>query len=490
MKCRWQKLKVIVMVAFCIVFCKTTAEAAEILPTTVTEPSEGCVLLGLEGSFIADADAALKRINQIRLEACKEGIKNPATGKPLKKSDYVPIKWSNDMEYIARIRAAEGAVYLDHTRPNGKSCFSVSSPKGKSSRGEVLAWNYSDSVVDGINQWYEEKTDWVNNTGGVTGHYTAMINPHNTYVGIATFYSEDTYFPNCTSGEFSSKKGLDGKKMPGVKDCIQMIELKKSALSDVAVSGAATLEIGKDSRFAYRQNAVFSGVRKTTTGLVSFGDVAWKSSKPSVATVNENGIVTGISEGSTKITATSNGKSASITINVLPSIEGKAFLRLTKEKFTYNGRSQYPSIYVLDENGSSIPFDRFELDYPHSCTNVGKYTIKVHFLKKYAGTLSTSFTIVPKGSSLTSISTKKKAITVKWKKQLKQTTGYQLQYTKDKKFKSSVKTVSIGKNTTVSKKISKLQKGKNYYVRIRTYKKVKGKNYYSSWSKTKSIKVE
>ena len=78
-----------------------------IIPTDVTEASEGCILAAVPGEYVSDPDSAIKRINEIRLEACKEGVINPDTGKKLTMADYVPIKWSKDLEYIARIRAAE-----------------------------------------------------------------------------------------------------------------------------------------------------------------------------------------------------------------------------------------------------------------------------------------------------------------------------------------------------------------------------------------------
>lgn len=60
-----------------------------------------------------------------------------------------------------------------------------------------------------IEQWYSEKSDWVNQVpGAVTGHYTSMIDPSNTYIGLGTFYSEDMRYPNTTAGEFSYETGL------------------------------------------------------------------------------------------------------------------------------------------------------------------------------------------------------------------------------------------------------------------------------------------
>lgn len=104
-----------------------------------------------------------------------------------------------------------------------------------------------------------------------------------------------------------------------------------------------------------------------------------------------------------------------------------------------------------------------------------------------------SGTAKPKGTSLTSVKAGKKKITIKWKKQASQTTGYQIQYGTNSKFKSA-KTKTISKNKTVSITISKLTAKKKYYVRIRTYKTVKVDGttvkLYSGWSKAKSVKVK
>lgn len=59
-----------------------------------------------------------------------------------------------------------------------------------------------------------------------------------------------------------------------------------------------------------------------------------------------------------------------------------------------------------------------------------------------------------------------------WKKDTR-ADGYQIQYSTDKKFKKGVKTLTVKKNKTISKTISKLAKGKAYYVRVRSYKNAK-----------------
>ena len=55
---------------------------------------------------------------------------------------------------------------------------------------------------------------------------------------------------------------------------------------------------------------------------------------------------------------------------------------------------------------------------------------------------------------------------------------------------SSSETVTVSKNKTLSKTISKLKSKKKYYVRIRTYKTVGKTKYYSAWSKAKNVKIK
>ena len=89
-----------------------------------------------------------------------------------------------------------------------------------------------------------------------------------------------------------------------------------------------------------------------------------------------------------------------------------------------------------------------------------------------------------------SLKAAKKSFKATWSRQKTQVSGYQLQYARNKSFKSSVKTSTISNNKTVSKLSAK----RTYYVRVRTYKNVKvnGKTMklYSGWSTVKKTTVK
>lgn len=110
--------------------------------------------------------------------------------------------------------------------------------------------------------------------------------------------------------------------------------------------------------------------------------------------------------------------------------------------------------------------------------------------KKKYGSYSavTKLTTKTKTPTVTKLTGEKKKATVKFKK-ISGASGYQIQYSTDKKFKKNNKTTNVSKGKT-SKTVSKLKSKKKYYFRIRAYRTVNGKKIYSSYSSTKNIKIK
>lgn len=177
-----------------------------------------------------------------------------------------------------------------------------------------------------------------------------------------------------------------------------------------------------------------------------------------------------------------------------PEAKKVASVKLSTTTYTYNGKVKKPAVTAKDDKNNVIPKSAYTVKYSSGCKSVGKYTATVTFRGDYSGSFVRSFQIIPKGTKIKSLKAGKKSFTVKWTAQKTQTTGYQVQYCLKKNFKKGAKTTTVGKNKTVSKKITKRGKKKTYYVRIRTYKtvKVKGKNtkLYSGWSAVKKVKTK
>ena len=153
----------------------------------------------------------------------------------------------------------------------------------------------------------------------------------------------------------------------------------------------------------------------------------------------------------------------------------------------YTGKALKPSV--------TVKYGRKKLtegkDYTTSFKNnvaVGKASITLTGKGKCEGSVTASFSIIPKPVKSLKLKTGDKRFTASWKK-ISSVTGYQLQYSLKKDFSASKK-VKVKGAATVKKVVKGLKKGETYYVRIRCYQTLKGTTYWSDWSPMKKIKVK
>ncbi len=168
-----------------------------------------------------------------------------------------------------------------------------------------------------------------------------------------------------------------------------------------------------------------------------------------------------------------------------------ADVTLNKKTVIYSGREKKPGVTVLSGSLELIKDKEYRVSYSYNI-NVGTAYVTVYGKGDYYGSVTKSFKIIPRGTPLKGkIKPRHKGFSVKWKKQPKSITGYQIQYSTDKKFKGKTTVIRTVKKKSVTKlTVSKLKAKKKYYVRVRTYKNVKGKKYYSRWSKSKVVKTK
>ena len=245
--------------------------------------------------------------------------------------------------------------------------------------------------------------------------------------------------------------------------------------------------------------------------------VTWLSSTPSIATVSQSGVVTGVKEGTTQISViTADGSKTAIcsvivsgqtqtepgtqTGGIIDPATGKTAavtfsgmeIELDYTSTAYNGSDKEPGVSIQDASGNDLTEDvDYTLDYYNNLT-VGKATVIVSGKGKYAGVIAgVRFTIKPKTVTVKSVKkASSRKLNVVWASHKTQTTGFQVRYATTKKFKSGTyKTITLTSKSATSKALTKLKAGKTYYVKVRAYKTVDGKKIYSSWSKVKSAKV-
>lgn len=170
-------------------------------------------------------------------------------------------------------------------------------------------------------------------------------------------------------------------------------------------------------------------------------------------------------------------------------------VKLSKSIYTYDKKAKKPTVTVKDTKGKKLKKGKdYTVTYAKGRKAIGNYKVTVQLKgKKYNGKETLTFRIAPAGTSIKSAKAGKTKVTVNWKKQTRNTSGYIIQYSANKSFRN-VKQITISSNKAKSKQITKLSTKKQYYVRICTYKNVKknGKTtkICSDWSNAVAVKTK
>ena len=177
-------------------------------------------------------------------------------------------------------------------------------------------------------------------------------------------------------------------------------------------------------------------------------------------------------------------KTATLTIKA-KKLDNNTITFGIKDK-TYTGKNITQVFTIIDGTNILKEGKDYTLKYS-SNKKVGTATITITGKGNYTGTTKRKFKINPKSTSLKKLTAGKKQIKATWKAQKTETTGYEIEYSTNKKFRTGNKKTKIKKNKVTESTIKKLKAKKKYYVRIRTYKTVNGNKYYSEWSKVKTV---
>lgn len=277
-----------------------------------TSIKNGNIAVELKGTYHTEtADKILTRLNEIRKEACDNGYIDPYTGKALKASDYKPLKWSADMEAIARVRAAEGAVYMSNTRPNGETCWTVTTKEGVQSSAENLDSNY-DGLMKGIETWYGGKNDYLDKKASKAANcYKSIISTKFNQVGVSCFYSKEKNvgYPYTVAMELSHLTNLDTTKDKTQGSRTVAIEYKGDYVKSIGIANEDLpfLIVGENGVVVCKATVSYkcpkeTNITRTLTSAVNTG-LTWESSDESVASINSSGRVTAKKVGKTTISA-------------------------------------------------------------------------------------------------------------------------------------------------------------------------------------------
>lgn len=166
------------------------------------------------------------------------------------------------------------------------------------------------------------------------------------------------------------------------------------------------------------------------------------------------------------------------------------YAKLTQSTYVYTGNTITPKIKVTLSNGRIANTDCYKVTYSTSRKYVGSHQVTITPLKEFASQkkIVLKYKIIPKSTYITGVSKGLRKMTIKWKKNTSQTTGYQIKYYRNNSANDArYKTVNgISKS---SQPLYNFISSKNYYFKIRAFKTVNGTKYYSNWSKAKTYKT-
>ena len=452
-------------------------------------------VLDENGNVLADDNTETQRYTTVSIQyKFEDGSEIPNTAGGTftvpygTKLDLTPAKTLYDYEFI-KVDGLNKPIVSDGTvvtyyykNKNEEHTHNLTLVAAKAATC-TTAGNSAYYTCDGCDKWFADATGSVEITDK-----TSVKIPAPGHTAGAEWKSDDTnHWHECSRCHDKKDEAAHDYGSDNVCDTCGYYKTVPHThnLTLVAAKAATCTEGGKEAYYKCEGCGKFYEDvlgTKEITDLASWGNIA-KIAHTTKQTV-------------TKATPTANGKivnycsvcKKTLSTTVIPKASS---IKLKATSLTYNGKVRTPKVIVKDRTGKTLVKNTdYTVSYAKGRKYVGKYAVKITFKGKYSGTKTLYFTIKPKATSISSLKAGSKKFTVKWKKQATQTTGYQVQYSASSKF-SKAKTVTVGKNTTVSKKISKLSGKKKYYVRVRTYKTVKinGKSIriYSGWSKAKTV---
>ena len=452
-------------------------------------------VLDENGNVLADDNTETQRYTTVSIQyKFEDGSEIPNTAGGTftvpygTKLDLTPAKTLYDYEFI-KVDGLNKPIVSDGTvvtyyykNKNEEHTHNLTLVAAKAATC-TTAGNSAYYTCDGCDKWFADATGSVE----ITDKTSVKIPAPGHTVGTEWKSDDTNHWHECSRCHDKKDEAAHDYGSDNVCDTCGYYKTVPHThnLTLVAAKAATCTEGGKEAYYKCEGCGKFYEDvlgTKEITDLASWGNIA-KIAHTTKQTV-------------TKATPTANGKivnycsvcKKTLSTTVIPKASS---IKLKATSLTYNGKVRTPKVIVKDRTGKTLVKNTdYTVSYAKGRKYVGKYAVKITFKGKYSGTKTLYFTIKPKATSISSLKAGSKKFTVKWKKQATQTTGYQVQYSASSKF-SKAKTVTVGKNTTVSKKISKLSGKKKYYVRVRTYKTVKinGKSIriYSGWSKAKTV---
>lgn len=291
------------------------------------------------------------------------------------KKNRNPVTMDKNLLECAMTRAEELTVYASHTRPNGSICFS--------------AFPYFEDPSENlaINQGTPEEVmeSWIESSG----HYTNIMNSKNVSAGIGC-YSQNghLYWIQC----FSSH---------ATETCTQPANQNVSPVLSV-LPRLVNIHFNVSSPVKFTEEQKTLTIYATCNGFsymsssLDPSSFTWSTGDPSVATVDQSGVIRLKSKGNTTVTATLKScpdKILTADLNACYDLEDSKETSLTYTgSWKYTGKPITFSPVLKFHDRTLTEGKDYTLSFSNN-QNSGVGTFTITGLGLYSGTLTNNFGI-------------------------------------------------------------------------------------------------
>lgn len=215
-----------------------------------------------------------------------------------RKNNLPAVTMDKGLLDAAMLRAAECTVYYSHTRPNGLRCFTAF-PAGGGASGENIAVGQQ-SAEEVMAAWMKSP-----------GHRANILSENFASVGVGAFCHQGIY----TWVQLFSSNSADAVKQPADARKTAKIQVQQAHLVPRADRTLLMLQQGDTQPVSLcfiNRGFDPQSVHPDRENLT------FRSSNPKVAKVDDQGLVTGVADGTAEITISLNGtdKKATVTVTV------------------------------------------------------------------------------------------------------------------------------------------------------------------------------
>jgi uncharacterized protein YkwD len=256
------------------------------------------------------------------------------------------LEYDYGLEQVAMQRAAEIAVYYDHTRPDGRSCFTAYTAIGGAGENIAAGYRSAQAVFEG---WREDDDDYSGQ-----GHRRNMLGSDYKYIGIAHVQLDGVDYWvqefNTVATSLNKTAACDAVKTVG-------IQIDKDNITSKTVTvNPTSIELEPDETASlptvYEKIALsrsWPGSGHYVSGIAP----TWSGYDSKIISVDKkNKTIKALTEGNTTLKATADGQSSTAKVKVedqpnVAKVVAKKYNSLEDAKADKNGTT-YDSGQALE----------------------------------------------------------------------------------------------------------------------------------------------